>query len=363
VSVFMTLDERARVREHRFERTVVRSRHRLSYEQAQAALDGTVPIGEPTDDALRALARLGRVLAERRSTRGALDFDLPEARVVLGDDGAPVRIERVERLETHRLIESFMLLANEVVAHECARRRLPILYRVHDPPPPDQMRELRQFLASYGLKVKGRGSIPPGELQRVLEAVRGTPKEALVTKVVLRSMARARYDARNLGHYGLAAEWYCHFTSPIRRYPDLWTHRVVVRSLIEGEPPLDRWEADERRMVAAHCSRRERAADDAERESVAMKKVEYMERHLGETLSGVISDVRSFGFFVLLDDAFVEGLVHVNQLHDDYYVYQDRNHTLVGERTRRRFRLGDRVRVTVARVDRQERRIDFVLAD
>lgn len=359
VSLFAVVDGEGRVREHRFERTVVRSRHRLSYEEAQAVLDGEARIDDQTDAALRRLDEIARVLRRGRQARGSIDFDLPEATVVLGTEGDPVDIQRVLRLESHRLIEDLMLLANEIVAAEAGRRRLPILYRVHEPPVAAKLESLREFVATLGHPLPRR-DLHPRDLQKLLERVSGRPEESLVSTVLLRSMQRARYSATNLGHFGLAAESYSHFTSPIRRYPDLVTHRVMVRALVERRPIPEAW-AEELEAVAERSSEMERRAAAAERDSIELKKIEFMERHLGEAFDGTVSGVTSFGFFVLLDDFFVEGLVHVNGLHDDYYEFRDEEYALVGSRRGRRFRLGDRVRVEVARLDKSERHIDFAL--
>lgn len=360
LSLFVALDGQGRVLRHRLERTVIKSRHRISYREAQAVLDGKESIDATTDSDLHTLLDISRILRTRREERGALDFDLPEARVILGDQGEPVDVERIERLETHRLVEAFMLLANELIAKEAADRRLPVLFRVHEPPPPDKRRDLRSLLARVGQRVPGKGDIAPRDLQAALAAVRGTRREALVTSMILRSMSRARYDPANLGHYGLAAQWYCHFTSPIRRYPDLWTHRVLVRTLIGGGEAREAWGEDNQKEVARQCSYQERVAEKAERDSIALKKVAFMERHLGDQFTGTVSRVTAFGLFVLLDRYFVEGLIHVNTLADDYYVFQERNQTLVGERSHRKFALGDVLTVVVARADRERRIVDFV---
>ena len=362
VSVFATVDPVGRVREARFERTEIRSRHKLSYEEAQAVLDNKKSIDRQTDEALRALAALAEILRERRKDRGSLDFDLPEGRVLLGEKGEPVSIRVVERLESHRLVEAFMLLANEIAAREAAQKRLPILYRVHEPPPTDKMRDLRTLLGRLSHRVS-KGNISQKDLQAILKQVEGRPEEKLVSTVILRSMSRARYDVRNLGHYGLASDGYTHFTSPIRRYPDLWLHRVLVHTLVEGHAVPEHWEGPGLKDRAERCSVRERVAEAAERESVDLKKVEYMERHLGDDFFGTVSGVTSFGIFVLLDDVFVEGLVHVNSMNDDYYIFRQDRYLLVGERSHRTFRLGDRLRIRVARVDKEERFIDFVIVD
>jgi ribonuclease R len=364
VSVFAVLDgtSAGRVESARFERTLIRSRHKLAYEVAQEVLDGERSVDPETDSALRSLAELARTLRARREGRGSLDFDLPEARVILGAGGEPVDIQRVARLESHRLIEDFMLLANEIVATEAVNRRLPILHRVHEPPSAQKVEALREFLRSLGHSLP-KHTVRPRDLEKVLERVRGKPEENLVNTVVLRSMQRARYAAESLGHFGLALEHYCHFTSPIRRYPDLVTHRVVVRALIDGKPVPESWGGEELELVAERSSAREQAASEAERDSVELKKVEFMERHLGDRFTGIISGVVAFGFFVLLDDYFVEGLVHVNALRDDYYEFREEEYSLVGDRRGRRFRLGDRVRVQVARVDKEERKVDFLLEE
>ncbi|MCJ7629721.1 MAG: ribonuclease R, partial [Longimicrobiales bacterium] len=361
VSLFVTLDATGGVRGHRFERTRIRSRHRLDYDQVQEALSGNAHIDERTDRDLGTLAELARALREKRIQRGSLDFDLPEARVILGAGGAPLDIQKVVQLESHRLIEDFMLLANETVAKEAGQKKLPIPYRVHEPPAPDRLGELRRFLDTLGYPLKKAG-VTGKDLQKILNAVEGRPEGSLISTVILRSMARARYQPRNLGHFGLGAESYTHFTSPIRRYPDLLVHRVVIRSLIEGKPVPGEWGGEALAQACERSTAREGLAADAERDSVALKKAEFMEKHLGEEFPGTVSGVTTFGIFVLLDEYFVDGLVHVNSLMDDYYRLKEEQYALVGDRTGRRFRLGDSVRVRVSRVDRLERKIDFVLA-
>ncbi|MBT8336181.1 MAG: ribonuclease R [Gemmatimonadetes bacterium] len=358
-SLFARLGLDGEVHEHRFVRTVVRSRHKLAYETAQEVLDGPGSVDPETDAAIRDLDRVARGLRARRQERGSIDFDQPEARVVLDDDGAPIDIQRVARLDAHRLVEDFMLLANELVARTGEAKRMPVLYRVHERPSVEKTESLREFLATLGHTLPRR-SLRPRDLQSVLEGVRGEPEEALVSTVVLRSMQRARYAPENLGHFGLALSHYAHFTSPIRRYPDLVTHRAMVRVLLEKKAAPQEW-SEELTEVAERCSWREQAATQAERDSVALKKIEFMERHLGDEFDGTVAGVASFGFFVLLDRYFVEGLVHVNALEDDYYEFREREFALVGSRRGRRFRLGDRVRVQVARVDKEERHVDFVL--
>jgi ribonuclease R len=361
VSLFARLDESGVVSRVRFERTRIRSRHRLSYEDVQAVLDGVGAVDEETDEAIRLLARLAGKLRAERASRGSLDFDLPEAKVLLDAEGAPLSIIRRERLEAHRLIEDFMLLANEIVARRAAEKKIPLPFRVHEPPGSDKLDKLREFVNTLGRTLPDR-ELQPRDLQKLLDSVRGRPEEGLISTVVLRSMTRARYTAENLGHFGLASENYTHFTSPIRRYPDLVVHRAVVGALVPGSG-TPRVSSDGMEEMAAHASERERLADQAERDSIALKKIEYMERHLGEEFDGTVSGVTAFGFFVLLDKVFVDGLVHVSSLGDDFYRFREKEYALVGERRGRRIRLGDRARVRVARIDREERRVDFVLVE
>lgn len=362
VSLFVTLDERGRARSHRFERTRIRSRYGLDYQQVQGVLEGRESIEPQIDEDLRQLATLARALRKKRLQRGSIDFDLPEARVILGDDGVPLDIQKTVQLESHRLIEDFMLLANEIVAQECSNRDLPIPYRVHEKPAPDRAAELVRFLGSIGYTLPKK-ELSPKDLQKVLNVVEGRPEAGLVSTVVLRSMARARYQPTNVGHFGLGASTYTHFTSPIRRYPDLLVHRVVVKALVNDEPIPGSWAGDSLAHACDRSSMREALAADAERDSVALKKAEFMEGHLGEEFTGTVSGVTTFGVFVLLDEYFVEGLIHVNSLMDDYYNLHEDQYALVGERSGRRFRLGDHLRVQVARVDRLERKIDFILAE
>lgn len=360
VSVYARLDTGGGLHGVRFERTLIRSRHRLAYEQVQEVLDGEGTVAPETDRALFTLRDLARALRAKREERGSLDFDLPEARVILDAEGVPLTIERRARLEAHRLIEDFMLLANEIVARRAADRGIPLAFRVHEPPGRQKLEQLRDFLLTLGHPLPDR-AIRPRDLQKVLDRVRGRPEEGLVSTVVLRSMSRARYAPENLGHFGLATRHYTHFTSPIRRYPDLAVHRAVVGSLILEEGVPESGTGDALIRMTEHSSERERVAEQAERDSVDLKKIEYMERHLGDDFVGTVSGVVAFGFFVLLDEVFVDGLVHVSSLGDDFYRFREQEYALVGERKGRRFRLGDRVRVRVARIDRDERRIDFLL--
>lgn len=362
LSLFITFDETGKVHGHRLRRSVIRSRHRLSYDDAQAVIAGELSIDPETDAAIQNLILGSRALRAVRVARGSLDFDLPEARVILNTKGEPTDIQRVLRLESHRLIEDYMLLANEVIARDASRARLPFLYRIHERPDADRLEQLREFVATFGHRLSRRAEPTPKDLQRLLNSVQGRPEENLVSTVVLRSMKQARYSHDNAGHFGLAARHYTHFTSPIRRYSDLVVHRLVTRAFIDREELPESLREEVLPMIGRVTSERERIAVEAERDSVDLKKVEFMEKRLGETFNGTVSGVTAFGLFVLLDDFFVEGLIHVSNLEDDFYVYLEEQFALVGERTRQRFQLGDRLQVLVAGVSREDRKVDFLLA-
>lgn len=360
ISLLLRLDDDGDVRDHRVVRSVIRSAHKLAYEDAQAVIDGTASISEESDQAVRDLAALARKLRARRAARGSIDFDLPEARVVLNTAGEPTDIQKVLRFEAHRLIEDFMILANEVIDRSASKRKIPFLRRVHEPPEGDRLENLQTFLKGLGVRIPDKPT--PGDLQKALDEFDGRPEEALVSTVVLRSMKRARYSEKSLGHFGLATDHYTHFTSPIRRYSDLVVHRLTTLAMVDGQKVPEEMRSEYLPAVARRTSERERVAVDAERDSIDLKKTEFMKQHVGDFFDGTVSGVTSFGLFVLLDRYFVEGLVHVSSLGDDYYAFVEERFSLVGEHTGKRFRLGDRLRVQVASVNLEDRKIDFVLA-
>jgi len=359
VSVLFTLGSSGGIESHRLVRSVIRSHHRLSYDQAQEMLDD--PDGArdaKLSDALQLLDRLAHTIRDGRQAAGGLDFDLPESRVVLNGIGEPTEITRVLRLGAHRLVEDLMILANETVARLALRKKIPLIFRVHEEPEPDKLESLRELAAAFGHALPRR-RIRPLDLSRMLARSAGTPAAQILSGATLRSMKQARYAAENCGHFGLASKAYAHFTSPIRRYPDLVVHRQLSRWM-DGDSFTEE-ETVSLAEVATQASQRERLAVQAERDSVELKKVEFMERHVGDEFPGTISGVTAFGLFVLLDDIAVDGLVHIGSLGDDYYVYQEERHALVGRRRRRRFQLGDAVRVRLVRVDREARRMDLEL--
>jgi ribonuclease R len=366
LSLLVTIAPSGSIESEKLVRGVVRSRVGLSYERAQLLLDGVEGGAATSDselgalrDSLTSLQRVSRGIRERRREAGTIDFDLPEAQVILDENGVPLDIRKAVRLESHRLVEDLMILANEAVARIGLAESLPFVYRVHEDPDEGKLEDLRTLAQSLGLSLP-RGRLGPGELGRLVTEAAGTPHSHLISTVTLRSMKQARYSTENHGHFGLASDAYTHFTSPIRRYPDLVVHRELVRWM-RGKRTQSREELRALEDVARHSSTRERRAVAAERDSVDLKRVEYMRRHLGDEFTGRIEGVRAFGFFVLLDDLHVEGLVHVSSLGDDYYAFDEERHSLVGRRGKRVFQLGDPVTVQVARVDEELRQIDFEL--
>lgn len=355
-AIFVFTDEGALV-ETRFARTVIRSQKRLSYEDAQGILDGSDR--GALASALGTLSRVCGVLRAERRDRGGIDFAIPEAAVDLDDEGRPTAIRSRERLESHRIIEDLMILANESVARLGVEHTLPFLYRIHEPPSEDRLEGLRRVAGVFGEALPKEG-IAPLDIARLIDHMAGKPQEYLVSTVALRSMKQARYAVANKGHFGLGSDAYLHFTSPIRRYADLVVHRGLVRWLNQksGE---DRAAAAALEATAKHASERERRAEEAERDSVELKKIEYMSRHLGDEFEGTISGVTGFGLFILMDDVLVEGLVRMSSLVDDYYHYDEATWSVTGRRSKRRLQLGDRVAVQVVRVDPESRQIDLDL--
>ena len=350
-----------------FAEAVMRSAARLTYtEVARILTDRDAEIRARHSTLIEPLERmegLCRLLMEQRRRRGSIDFDLPEAEIVLDLRGRPENIVRRERTIAHRMIEEFMLVANEAVARHLTDAGLPMIYRVHEPPAPDAVADLATFLEGFGLRLEVRAGRPtPRAYQTVLEQIADRPEARLVNRVLLRSLSQARYATENLGHFGLATACYTHFTSPIRRYPDLTVHRLLG-GLLSGALRA----AERDRLAAAlpaiaeTCSRRERIAMDAERDVVALKRVQFMLDKVGRTFAGYVNDVTSFGMFVELDEYFVEGLVHVSRLTDDSYEHEERARSLRGRRHRRTFRIGDPVTVRVAGVSIERRQVDLVL--
>ena len=367
-SVVLDLDPGGRVTATEFHDGVIRSSARLSYRQVQGVLDGDAGLRErfaALAPLIESMDELAKLMRKRRHARGSLDLDLPEPELVLDESGRMVGTRPAERLDSMRLIEEFMLAANQAVATRLAEAGVGALYRVHERPDPERVEEFCQLVSSLGYRLPQRelGEVRPEDFQRVLRQIRGRPEEKLVSYLLLRTLKLARYHPENLGHFGLAADIYAHFTSPIRRYPDLQVHRAL-RRLREGADP-----AGEARIrealpeMGAHLSEMERRAAEAERELIEWKKVRFMADKLGESFAGYVTGVQAFGLFVELEELYVQGLVHVSSMTDDYYRFSEKTHTLKGENTGQAYRLGDRVEVQVVRVDLDRRQVDFALLD
>ena len=359
LSVFVELDERGGLEGYRFEETVIRSRHRLAYGRVQEALDGKHPFEANLQHAVESLMRLARALRARRWKTGALDLEVPETKAWVDEHGVPIRIERRPHLESHELIEEFMLLANRCVGREGAERRSGMLYRVHEPPGPPKLVDLDAMLRALALPRLGSLEDPARALQALLRAPLDPARRRVLHRLVLRSMARARYLEKDLGHFGLATREYCHFTSPIRRYPDLHNHRRVREWIHRRKSAA--WDPHALDRLAESCTGSEWNAADAEREAVKVKGLRYLEGRLGDQGSGIITGLNPHGFFVELDDVPVEGFVRLSSYLDDHFVLDPTGVRLTGRRTRRRFSLGDSVRVTVARVDVPGRECDMAI--
>ena len=366
-SVVMELDAKGRLRRSEFHDGVIRSVARLSYPVVQKVVDGDAALRKRHSALvalLEGLDELAKLMRKRRHDRGSLDLDLPEPELQLGPSGEITGIVASERLDSMRMIEEFMLAANEAVAEELSKAGMPALYRIHERPDPERVEEFCELVASFGYRLPGNlEQVRPEDFQLVLKQIQGKPEERLVSYLLLRTMKLARYHEENLGHFGLATQMYAHFTSPIRRYPDLVVHRALraMRSSAdtEGQARLK----EDLPEMGRHLSERERKADEAERELIEWKKIRFMADKVGDVYAGYVTGVQAFGLFVELVDVYVQGLVHVSTMSDDYYLFEERAHTLKGENTKRTYRLGDKVEVQVVRVDLERRQIDFALAD
>ena len=367
LSVSMDIDQRGEVLDYEIFPAVIRVHTRLSYNIVRRILvdndEELIDIYRPLIGQLTEMERLCHILRQRRQRRGAIDFDFPEIKVKLDEGGQPLAIERRLRTVAESIVEEFMLAANETVAEHMDKLAVPFVFRVHEEPDPEKMTKLNSLLHNFGQGLAKLNDLQPKALQKVLGRVAGRPEERLISTVMLRSLKQARYEAANLGHFGLAAAYYTHFTSPIRRYPDLIVHRILRETFVGPMTAKRRQKlAASLPEIALHSSQRERAAAEAERDTVDLKKVEYMAQFVGEEFAGTISGVTAFGLFVELENG-IEGLAHVSGMDDDYYQYVEERYSLIGQRTGKTYRLGDAVKVKLVKVNPADRNIDFVLAD
>ncbi|TWD97557.1 RNAse R [Neobacillus bataviensis] len=365
LSCEMEISPEGTVVSHEIFQSVIKTTERMTYydvnriltdkdEETRARYESLVPMFELMEE-------LAEVLRNKRMKRGAIDFDFKESKVLVDEEGKPTDVVLRERSVAERLIEEFMLAANETVAEHFHWMEVPFIYRIHEDPKEDKLRRFFEFITNFGYIVKGTANdVHPRALQEIIEEVQGKPEEMVISTVMLRSMQQAKYYPESLGHFGLSTEFYTHFTSPIRRYPDTIVHRLIRTYLIEGkidEATREKWNA---RLpeIAEHSSKMERRAVDAERETDELKKAEYMEDKVGVEYDGIISSVTNFGMFVELPNT-IEGLVHVSYMTDDYYRFDERHFAMIGERTGNVFRIGDEITVRVVKVNKDERSIDF----
>lgn len=368
LSCLMEVNGRGEVVSHRILESVINSDYRMTYTAVREILeDGTPALLEQYAEILPMLEdmeELRQILGEKRRKRGSVNFDLPESKIILDENGKPIDIKPYEKSIATNMIEEFMLVCNETIAENSFWQEMPFMYRSHQEPDEDKLEKMEQFLRGFGYYLRKKdGEIHPRELQKVLQKAEDTDEERIITRMVLRSMMQARYTAENGGHFGLAAKYYCHFTSPIRRYPDLEIHRMI-KKMLHGELDEKASAYYRRKMPdwAKHCSKQERVAEDAERDTDALKKVEFMEDKVGQIYEGIISGVTNWGIYVELPNT-IEGMVALSQMDDDYYEFDEKKMLVFGKRTKKSYRLGDKVVVSVAKVDRMMGTIDFVFEE
>lgn len=369
LSCLMTIDSKGEVVDHKLCESVIRTNRRMTYTSVQKILvdkdEAEIAKYEELVPMFEQMGELAAILRKKRHKRGSIDFDFPETKVILDKNGHPIDIKPYERNTATNLIEEFMLVANETVAEHFFWQETPFVYRTHETPDAEKIQKLVTFIRNFGFQLKAghKEDIHPKEIQKLLDSISGTEAEAMISRLTLRSMKQARYSTESTGHFGLACKYYCHFTSPIRRYPDLQIHRIIKEEY-RGRLKEER-EAHYRAIldqVANQSSTTERRAEEAERETIKMKKAEYMEDKLGQTFEGVVSGVTGWGIYVELTNT-VEGLVHVSKIPGDRYYFDEQNYEMVGESTGRRYCLGQKVNVVVVGVDKISRTIDFAIPD
>lgn len=377
LSVIMEINKNGQVISSDIKKSVIKVTKRMSYKAVQTVLDNfdkdekdivddeiaeTLRKYKEYQEHFKMMEELAHILKARREKAGSLNLDIPETKVILDKNGYAVDITKYELVFANEIIEQFMLTANETVAEKFFWLEAPFIYRVHEEPDLEKVSELNKFLFNFGYKVKcNNGSVHSTAFEEVLEKVKGTPEERIVSNLVLRTLKVARYDAENLGHFGIASKYYCHFTSPIRRYPDLFIHRIISKYLEEGynisEEDIEKYKGQAEKY-AKQSSDREKIAQKVERDSVDIKMAEYMQDKIGNEYDGIVSSITSFGMFVELENT-VEGLIRFDDLGDEYFIYDEDRKTLLGEQTKTIYKIGDKIKVRVTRADKQTRQIDF----
>ena len=364
LSCIMTINDKGNVVDYKIAETVICVDRRMTYTSVKKILEEQdeeeCKKYEEFVPMFQMMEKVAGILREKRKKRGSIDFDFPETKMVLDEQGKPIELKPYDRNVATKIIEDFMLLANETVAEHYFWQEIPFVYRTHEQPDEEKIQKLAIFINNFGHSMHiANNAVRPKEIQKLLVKVEGTNEEALISRLALRSMKRAKYTPENTGHFGLATTYYCHFTSPIRRYPDLQIHRIIKEDL-RGRMNDNRREHYEKILpeVTKQCSERERLAEEAERETIKLKKVEYMEEHIGEVFEGVISSITKWGIYVELPNT-IEGLVHVTNMHDDHYDYIEERFEMVGEHTRKVYKLGHTVYIVATGTDRLQRTIDF----
>lgn len=364
LSCIMRINEKGEIVDHQVAETLLNVDRRMTYTDVNKIVTDkdktTMEQYEDFVEMFTLMAELSKVLRRRRNGRGAVDFDFPECKIKLNEKGYPISVEPYDRNAATKIIEDFMLAANETIAEYYYWQQVPFVYRNHEKPDNDRMKALVEFLTNFGYSIKlSKDEVHPKELQKLLGRIEGTPEEAMISRVTLRSMKRAEYTPECLGHFGLAAKYYTHFTSPIRRYPDLQIHRII-KSCINGKMSKKNIEHFKKILpqITKDCSTFERRADEAERDTEKLKKAEYMRSRIGEEFVGVISGITNFGIYVELPNT-IEGLIHVSTMGDDHYIYNEESYSMTGEKTRKTYKLGQPVKVRVEGADKISRTIDF----
>ena len=368
LSCIMTITPKGEVIDHKIAETVICVNRRMSYTSVKKILEDNdeqeIEKYKEFYPMFKLMEELAGILRGKRKKRGSIDFDFPETKMILDENGKPLELKPYDRNVATKIIEDFMLIANETVAEDYFWQEIPFVYRTHETPDEEKIKKLAIFINNFGHSLHiANNAVRPKEVQKLLTKVEGTAEEMLISRLALRSMKQAKYTPDNTGHFGLAAPYYCHFTSPIRRYPDLQIHRIIKEN-IRGRMNVNRREHYEGILpeVAKHSSEMERRAEEAERETVKLKKAEYMEDHIGEVFEGVISSITKWGMYVELSNT-IEGLVHVTNMCDDHYNYYEERYEMVGEHTNKVYKLGQTVNVRVLDVDKLQRTIDFELAE
>ena len=368
LSCIMEINHKAEVVNHRVVKSVIHSDKRMTYTAVREVLEEKTPVllEEYADfvDMLENMNRLRILLAEKRKKRGSVNFDLPESKIILDENGNPIDIKPYERSIATNMIEEFMLICNETIAEDFFWQEVPFLFRSHEIPDEQKLQKMEDFIRNFGYHLKGsKDDIHPKAIQQMLLKAEGKDEERIITRVVLRSMKQARYTDENVGHFGLAAKYYCHFTSPIRRYPDLQIHRII-KWILDGQMTEKKQKSLNKVMpdVAKQCSMRERTAEDAERATDDLKKAEYMADKIGMEYEGIISSLTSWGIYVELPNT-VEGMVSLQSLEDDFYIYDEENMIIYGEHSNKKYMLGQKVNIIVTKVDIELKNIDFAFCE